>query len=209
MPACDVSATSARMLMSSASSRRWASCSSTWLSSARNAFSRPLPWRSLRSIPFRRTTTSVRSATRHHLHVLDEWGIADGYWDIDGDWHPTPAATRVALRAAMGDPQPFGPQWFVSSGTRHRLLGPCRLELEDGTDRGVVELLGADVPAGYHWLHPTDGGPSTWLVVHPTSSPPAPAGWGVAAQVYSLWRRDGWGIGDLQDVGELGAAVAA
>jgi len=31
----------------------------------------------------------------------------------------------------------------------------------------------------------------------------------VAAQVYSLWRRDGWGIGDLADVGDLGVGVAA
>ncbi|MFT3855394.1 MAG: 4-alpha-glucanotransferase [Ilumatobacteraceae bacterium] len=140
---------------------------------------------------------------------LDAWGIADGYHDIDGVWHETSDATRGALRAAMGEPQPIEPQWFVAAGTRHQLLGPCRLVLEDGTDRGVIDVLDGDVPAGYHWLHPTDGGPTTWLVVHPASCPPAPAGWGAAAQTYSLWRRDGWGIGDLEDVGELGAAVAA
>ena len=141
--------------------------------------------------------------------MLDEWGIADGFWGIDGEHHRTPDAIRAALRAAMGDPQPIGPQWFVPLGSSHRLLGPCRLELEDGTDRGVVDSLDGDVPAGYHWLTPVDGGPATWLVVHPTTCPESPTGWGAAAQVYSLWRRDGWGIGDLEDVGELGAAVAA
>jgi 4-alpha-glucanotransferase len=141
--------------------------------------------------------------------VLDAWGIADGYWAIDGEWHATSEATRAALRAAMGEPLPPDPEWFVAVGTRHELLGPCRLTLEDGTDRGVIDVLGPDVPAGYHQLQPTDGGPATWLVVHPTSCPPAPTGWGAAAQVYSLWRRDGWGIGDLEDVGDLGAAIGA
>ena len=141
--------------------------------------------------------------------MLDAWGIADGYWDIEGAWHPTPDETRAALRGAMGEPRALDPEWFVALGVRHELHGPCHLLLEDGTDRGIVEVLEADVPAGYHWLQPTDGGPTTWLVVHPLSCPPAPAGWGAAAQVYSLWRRDGWGVGDLEDVGELGAAVAA
>ena len=141
--------------------------------------------------------------------MLDAWGIADGYHDIDGEWHPTSDGTRAALRRAMGDPQAAGPAWFVPAGTSHRLHGRCHLVLEDGTEHGLVDVLDADVPAGYHWLTPVDGGPATWLVVHPTSCPPAPSGWGAAAQVYSLWRRDGWGIGDLEDVGELGAAVAA
>jgi len=140
---------------------------------------------------------------------MDAWGIADGYWDVDGEYHPTPGRTRAALRAAMGDPVPADPEWFVPVGSRHRLLGPCRLVLEDGSDRGLVDALDGDVPTGYHWLHPIDGGPPTWLVVHPTTCPPTPPGWGAAVQVYSLWRRDGWGIGDLADVADLGAALAA
>ncbi|MCU1501386.1 MAG: 4-alpha-glucanotransferase [Ilumatobacteraceae bacterium] len=141
--------------------------------------------------------------------MLDAWGIADGYFDIDGTWHETTDATRAVLRAAMGDPQPAGPQWFVPVGEAHQLHGACRLLLEDGEDRGVIDALPDDVPCGYHHLVPVDGGPTTWLVVPPRACPDAPFGWGVAAQVYSLWRRDGWGIGDLEDVAELGAAVAA
>ena len=32
----------------------------------------------------------------------DPWGITDGYHDAAGGWHETSAATRAALRAAMG-----------------------------------------------------------------------------------------------------------
>ncbi|MEO5899832.1 MAG: 4-alpha-glucanotransferase [Ilumatobacteraceae bacterium] len=141
--------------------------------------------------------------------MLDEWGIADGYFDIDGEWHATTDATRAVLRAAMGDPQPAGPQWFVPAGEPHELHGPCRLVLEGGADCGVIDSLPADLPLGYHELSPANGGPATWLVVHPRACPPAPYGWGVAAQVYSLWRRDGWGIGDFADVAQLGASVKA
>jgi 4-alpha-glucanotransferase len=141
--------------------------------------------------------------------VLDEWGIADGYFDIDGVWHATSEETRAILREAMGQPEPAGPHWFVPVGEAHELAGPCRLVLEGGLEGRVVHALPDDLPLGYHELVPVDGGPTTWLVVHPRSCPPAPLGWGVAAQVYSLWRRDGWGIGDLEDVAELGAAVAA
>ena len=34
--------------------------------------------------------------------MTDAWSITDGYWDVAGEWHPTPPATRDALRAAMG-----------------------------------------------------------------------------------------------------------
>ena len=34
--------------------------------------------------------------------MTDAWSITDGYWDVDGEWHPTPAETQDALRSAMG-----------------------------------------------------------------------------------------------------------
>ena len=36
--------------------------------------------------------------------VYDEWGVADGYHEVNGTWHDTPAATRDLVRAAMGEP---------------------------------------------------------------------------------------------------------
>ena len=139
----------------------------------------------------------------------DLWGIADGYHDVNGQWHDTPTATRDLLRQLMGEPQSAEPMWFVDEGATSALLGPCRLLLDDGTDRGEIHTLPADMPIGYHSLVPLDGGPTTMLVVAPRTCPPAPHGWGVSAQVYSLWRRDGWGIGDLADVEYLGQRVAA
>jgi len=141
--------------------------------------------------------------------VYDEWGIAHGYHDVEGVWHDTPAATREQLRALLADAPASDPLWFVDEGSSHGLLGRCRLTLEDGSDWGEVDHLPANVPVGYHGLAPLDGGPATRLVVAPRRCPAPPPGWGVAAQVYSLWRHDGWGIGDLRDVAELGQHVAA
>ena len=109
----------------------------------------------------------------------------------------------------MGTPPHAEPLWFVDQGTAHGLQGRCHLTLHDGIDWGEHDWLPGDVPLGYHRLAPLDGGPVTTLVVAPRTCRPAPYGWGVAAQVYSLWRPGGWGIGDLRDVEQLGQQVAA
>ncbi|MBP6486316.1 MAG: 4-alpha-glucanotransferase, partial [Ilumatobacteraceae bacterium] len=140
--------------------------------------------------------------------MYDEWGVADGYHEVNGTWHDTPAATRDLVRAAMGEPVATDPLWFVDEGATQWLNGRCRLITEDGTDRGDIDALPGDLPIGYHRLAPLDGGPVTALIVSPTTCIRAPYGWGVAAQVYSLWRPDGWGIGDLRDVAELGRQIS-
>lgn len=139
----------------------------------------------------------------------DEWGIADGYHDVHGTWHATSAEVRQHLRTLMGDPTPGAPMWFVHRGATNTLLGRCRLSLDDGSEIGDVDALPPELPIGYHRLQPLDGGPVTTLVVAPERCPVAPTGWGVAAQVYSLWRPDGWGIGDLHDVELLAQRAAA
>ena len=46
----------------------------------------------------------------NNARVLDAWGIADGYWAIDGEWHAhVGRRPRAALRAAMGEPLPARP----------------------------------------------------------------------------------------------------
>ena len=141
--------------------------------------------------------------------MYDDWGIADGYFEVDGTWHDTLAATRDFLRDAMGTAPTSPPMWFIDQGSTHRLHDRCHLTLEDGSDWGEVDSVPAALPAGYHLLAPLDGGPVTTLVSAPATCLEAPAGWGIAAQVYSLWRADGWGIGDLRDVELLGQEVAA
>ncbi len=144
----------------------------------------------------------------------DDWGIAEGFHDVDGVWHDTPSATREALRNAMGRPEPADGPWgdgirFAVEGTTAHLPAAARLITEHGDDHGTIDALPAGLPSGYHCLRPVAGGPDVWLVVHPETCPPAPYGWGVATQVHSLWRPDGWGVGDLADVGDLCAAVTA
>lgn len=141
--------------------------------------------------------------------MYDDWGISDGYFDVAGSWHPTSDRTRAQIRAAMGDPQPGPPLWFVAVGEPHALWNTCRLVLEDGTDVGNVNQLPADLPLGYHDLIPGDGGPTTRLIVHPGASHQIPRAWGVAAQIYALWSKDSWGIGDLADLAKLATTVYA
>lgn len=150
----------------------------------------------------------LECTNRHNGRVYDEWGIAHGYHDVDGRWHDTPPATRERLRAVLADAPAGDPLWFVEQGSTHQLHGRCRLIVEGDDDRGEIDALAPDVPLGYHRLEPCDGGPTTQLVVAPPRCPPPPHGWGVAAQVYSLWRATGWGIGDLRDVADLAQAVA-
>ena len=141
--------------------------------------------------------------------AVDQWGITDGYHDVQGAWHPTGSATRAALRESMGEPQHGRPMWFVEHGSTHRLWNANELVLEDGTSRGTVHDLPADLPIGYHDLVPLDGGPVTRLVVHPTTCPALPAAWGVAVQTYALWSERSWGIGDLGDLRLLAERIMA
>ena len=144
----------------------------------------------------------------HTGAVYDEWGIADGYHGVDGQWHDTPPATRDALRASIGEPLASPTHLVVAAGTRHTLNGRHQLLLEDGTDLGEVDALSAQTPTGYHQLRADADGTTTTLLVAPERCRTAPHGWGVAAQIYSLWRPGAWGIGDLFDVRMLAKQIA-
>lgn len=150
--------------------------------------------------------------------ATDRWGVSDGYWDIQGDWHPTSTATAEALHAAMGaggDPAdaPAGtglPLWFVRQGDAARLLGPCELTLEDGSELGVLLALPPDLPLGDHSLAPCDEGPVTHLVIVPQRChlPAELRTWGWAAQLYAARSSASWGHGDLRDLAALGTMAA-
>ena len=142
----------------------------------------------------------------------DAWGIEDGYWDIVGQWHNTPEPTRRALRVAMGglrdvaDPPPASrPVWFVRRGTTPAIERPAELELEDGTRITAATALPPDLPLGYHDLLPSDGGPTTRLIVAPDRChlPDGLRTWGWSAQLYAARSRASWGIGDLGDLAML------
>ena len=130
--------------------------------------------------------------------------VDDGYLDVGGTWHATEPSVRDALVAAAGEPVAGPPMWFVRQGSTPAIQRPAVIELDDGTEVGVVAALTPDLPIGYHDLHPDDGGPTTRLVIAPDRAAPAPDRLrAVAAQVYSARSTASWGIGDLGDVATL------
>ena len=130
----------------------------------------------------------------------DHYGVTSGFYDVHGEWHETPDEVGDALRAAIGEPVPGPPMWFVHQGDEQWFWSPCRIVLEDGTDLGAHYGLPVDLPIGYHDLVPVDGGPATRLVVAPEACPAPPAGWGVSAQLYSMLSSTSQGIGDFADL---------
>ena len=141
----------------------------------------------------------------------DAWGITDAYDDARGERRSTPAATRQALRAAMGgdsaDPRPPGdaPVVVVTRGSGPATLAPGELFLEDGARLRVAGLLPPDVPLGYHELHPHGGGAPVRVIVCPPVChlPEGLRTWGWAAQLYGVRSVESWGIGDLADLRRL------
>jgi 4-alpha-glucanotransferase len=143
--------------------------------------------------------------------AVDRWGIQEGYHDTRGQWRSLSPEARAAIAAAMGvddgaaagaeaDPvrvAPAGQPWPLPAG--HEVV------LEDGTRLGALAELPPDVPAGYHALHPPDGGPAVRLLVAPPRCflPEGFRTWGWAAQLYGARSAASWGIGDLGDLGRL------
>ncbi len=144
----------------------------------------------------------------------DGWGISNGHWGTDGQWHETPPTTRAALRRAMrtdvDSPPPETPVWIVPSGWGGPLLSPCHLLLESGTDLGVVTQVSPDLPIGRHRLTPVDGGPTTLMIVRPRRCrrPDPSRAAALAVQLYAARSEGSWGIGDLRDLRRLCSWVA-
>jgi 4-alpha-glucanotransferase len=130
--------------------------------------------------------------------------VDEGYLDVGGTWHPTDPGVRAALVEAAGPEVPSPPLWFVRAGESPALQRPAIVDLEDGTELGVVGSLPPDLPIGYHDLHPDDGGPTTRLVIAPQQAAGVATQLrAVAVQVYAARSRASWGIGDLGDVAAL------
>lgn len=143
------------------------------------------------------------------VSARDAWGVADGWWDVDGIWHDVDPGTRSALQVAQGaDEHPDGPPedtpiWIVRTGEHAPLWSPATIVLEDGAQTSVEGALPPDLPLGAHELHPEDGGPVTRLFVVPPRAPRPARGWGWSAQLYAARSRASWGHGDLADLADL------
>lgn len=155
------------------------------------------------------------------MQERDSFGVADGWWGIDGHWHEANAATRDALRHALGaDDHPDGPPtapptWFVRPGEDRSIWSPGLLALEDGTEVEVHGSLPWDLPLGAHLLS-SDDGHLTRVFSVPGRCPRISRSWGWSAQLPQTRSRSSWGHGDLADLADLarraldaGAAVVA
>ena len=98
-------------------------------------------------------------------------------------------------------------------GRRYDL--PCEPveTMKAGTQRLTESriLLPPDLPLGWHelWIQQDDGGRhDTALVVAPRRLPEAARGWGLAVQLYSVRSHRSWGLGDLEDLADLGVWAA-
>ena len=148
--------------------------------------------------------------------ATDEWGIDDGWWGNDGEWHDANPATVAALRDlfSRGDDtpgRPSPPMWFVREHATPVLMSTCRVITEDGDDLGTFDALPGDLPLGYHRLIPVDRSRETRLMIIADRIPPGSDDrkWGVTAQVYSTHTHRSWGVGDTRDLDTLGRWIAA
>ena len=98
------------------------------------------------------------------------WGIAEGYHDVAGEWHPTPESTARAFLEAMGadtETPPEAPVRVVTAGEHVPLDRAAELETEDGATVRVEGAMPPDVPLGYHRLTGLDAGRAVRLIVTP------------------------------------------
>jgi len=142
--------------------------------------------------------------------AADAWGIDEGYEDALGAWRATAPVTRRAILAAMGvtddaaAPPRAGGVRVLRAGGRGAPVPPGELVLEDGTALRVGGALPADLPPGYHDLHPEGGGPVRLVVAPPACFlPQGLREWGLTVQLYALRSAASWGIGDAGDLREL------
>ena len=141
----------------------------------------------------------------------DAWGIVNGYENAAEEWVPTPAESRRAILAAMGedpdDPRPPAPSrvHVVKEGERLDLGGSGEVTLEGGGGRRVDRYLPPDLPLGYHDFRLDGGEGPVRVIVTPAQCrlPGEARIWGWAAQLYAARSAESWGIGDLGDLRRL------
>ncbi|MGQ9574876.1 MAG: 4-alpha-glucanotransferase [Thermoguttaceae bacterium] len=143
------------------------------------------------------------------MSETDPWGIQNGYWDVEGQWHETAPETRQAILAAMAAEDPNA---IAQQSDRVRVLypedlpgwsEPGQLTLEDGTVLRIDGPLPPDLPLGYHDFRPEQSEQQVRLIVTPGQCPTPGPTWGWAVQLYAARSKESWGIGDFADLRRL------
>jgi 4-alpha-glucanotransferase len=153
-----------------------------------------------------------------HSFDRDDFGVADGWWAVDGSPERADPDAVADLRRALGaDEHPDGPPegppvWFVHPGDTHEVWSPGVVDLEDGGEVAVRDRLPPDLPLGGHLLR--SGGVVTRLFVVPRRCPSVAEtlggrAWGWAVQVPAARSAASWGHGDLADLRTLAGWTAS
>jgi 4-alpha-glucanotransferase len=140
------------------------------------------------------------------MTMAEAWGVAPGYYDIEGRWVPAEPETVCRVLDVMGaEGVPPAPQvLFVHAGQTLPLAGTSEVVTEDGAVLRT-EALPPDLPPGYHTLRQLDDGTEARLIVSPGCCylPAELRAWGWAAQLYAVRSLRSWGVGDLGDLCDL------
>ena len=140
---------------------------------------------------------------------IDTAGIQDGYWDVEGGWHPIAPETHRAILAAMGVEDAGevaageDAVRVLYPGDLGRWTQPGGLTLEDGTPLRIAGPLPPDLPWGYHDFRPDGTDRPVRLIVTPGECLVPEPTWGWATQLYAARSHASWGIGDFADLREL------
>jgi 4-alpha-glucanotransferase len=136
-----------------------------------------------------------------------DWGIAPGYFDLEGRWVEPKDEAVARVLAAMGADRgspPAGGAWVLRPGAPLPEPGPFEIVTEDGATLWAEATLPPALGPGYHTLA-RPGGPGRRLIVSPGRCylPSDLHAWGWAAQLYAVRSSASWGIGDLADLRRL------
>jgi 4-alpha-glucanotransferase len=167
------------------------------------------------------TITATLGALGVEASTDEEWEAALEQRKLD-HWHRALPPLWVVREQDTNGPWVHHPEgdppliWveLESGGRRYDL--PCEPveNLKTGEEKLTESriLLPPDLPLGWHrlWVQREEGDrDDTALVVAPRRLPEAPRGWGLAVQLYSVRSRRSWGLGDLQDLADLGVWAAS
>lgn len=93
------------------------------------------------------------------------------------------------------------PTIVVIEGTGRPLEVPGRIDLEDGTSRGVADAVPEDLPLGWHRVVTAEQ--DVTLIVAPARMPDIVPTWGWMLQLYAARSAGSWGMGDFGDLADF------
>ncbi len=141
-----------------------------------------------------------------------DWGIVDGFHQIDGQWRATDEETAQQILRSMAATETWRIQrellapYVVEWGTTKDVARDWIVLTEQGDRVEGAGELSKDLPTGYHRLF-VEGERTRTLIIRPNACPSFDDvwAWGWALQLYAARSNRSWGIGDFGDLARFGA----